>query len=300
MCKYAGSSNQPCQATGNAAYLWDVAGSLPLLLKDGSTAYVYGPGGLPVEQVSSSTTYWFHHDQLGSTRVLTDSTGTAQATYAFDPLGGIASTTGSISNPFRFDGEYLDSESGFYYLRARYYDPSTGQFLTVDPLVSTTRLPYTFVASNPLNHIDPSGECGPFCVVAIFVLVATAIGVGCVALCPGQPTQPAYPKHPLPQPSPSPCTVRIPYSCPSPSPSTTSCPQHETCEAPRPGSCNNQSGCIGPEPSPTPPGAGPNEPNSGYPDPGAEDPTRGEPGEYAHFSDYGSEFACTNTATLAA
>src|SRR5438093_844627 len=69
MCKYAGSSAQPCQASGNTPHVWDVAGSLPLLLKDGSTAYIYGPGGLPLEQVNTSATYWYHHDQLGSTRL---------------------------------------------------------------------------------------------------------------------------------------------------------------------------------------------------------------------------------------
>lgn len=45
MCKYAGSSSQPCQATGNTPYLWDIAGSLPTLLKDGTTNYIYSPGG---------------------------------------------------------------------------------------------------------------------------------------------------------------------------------------------------------------------------------------------------------------
>ena len=69
MCKVAGSSTQPCQAGGNTQFLWDVAGSLPLLLKDGTTSYIYGPGGLPLEQVSGTTTYWYHHDHIGSTSV---------------------------------------------------------------------------------------------------------------------------------------------------------------------------------------------------------------------------------------
>ena len=47
------------------------------------------------------------------------------------------------------------------YLRARYYDPSTAQFLTRDPLTSMTRQPYTYVQDNPLNGTDPSGlDCG--------------------------------------------------------------------------------------------------------------------------------------------
>lgn len=43
---------------------------------------------------------------------------------------------------------------------ARYYDPSTGQFLTVDPIVATTLSPYGYVQGNPLNGTDPSGDCG--------------------------------------------------------------------------------------------------------------------------------------------
>src|SRR5258708_14502494 len=45
MCKVSGSFTQPCQASGNTAFVWDVADSLPLLVKDGAAAYVYGPDG---------------------------------------------------------------------------------------------------------------------------------------------------------------------------------------------------------------------------------------------------------------
>jgi len=159
MCKYAGSSAQPCSAVGASQFLWDVAGSLPLLLKDGSTAYVYGPGGLPLEQVNTSATYWYHHDQIGSTRLITNSTVSTPhpATYTYDPYGGLASITESITNPFRFSGEYQDSESNLYYLRARYYDSNTAQFISLDPLVELTRQPYSYVADNPLNTLDPLG-----------------------------------------------------------------------------------------------------------------------------------------------
>lgn len=57
----------------------------------------------------------------------------------------------------------LDSESGVYYLRARYYDPTTGQFMSVDPAVAKTRSPYAYVAGNPLNGGDPTGLDYVFC-----------------------------------------------------------------------------------------------------------------------------------------
>jgi hypothetical protein len=51
----------------------------------------------------------------------------------------------------------MDPDSGFYYLRARYYDPSTAQFVGKDPAVGSTREPYAYVRDNPLNKVDPTG-----------------------------------------------------------------------------------------------------------------------------------------------
>ena len=61
------------------------------------------------------------------------------------------------STPFGFASEYRDAETGLIYLRARYYDPATAQFLTRDPALAATRAPYAYVAGNPLNARDPSG-----------------------------------------------------------------------------------------------------------------------------------------------
>jgi len=58
-------------------------------------------------------------------------------------------------------GPVVDAETGFQCLRARYYDPATGQFLTRDPIEAITREPYGYVGGNPLNATDPSGL---FCV----------------------------------------------------------------------------------------------------------------------------------------
>jgi RHS repeat-associated protein len=57
-----------------------------------------------------------------------------------------------------YAGQYKDSESGLYYLRTRYYDPATAQFLTRDPANTTTRSPDAYVAGNPLNATDASGR----------------------------------------------------------------------------------------------------------------------------------------------
>jgi len=103
---------------------------------------------------------FFHQDQLGTTRMLTDGVGAVRATFTYDPYGNLTASTGYSSTAFLFAGQYRDAESGLYYLRARYYDPATAQFLTVDPRVATTLSPYGYLAGNPLNGTDPSGDCG--------------------------------------------------------------------------------------------------------------------------------------------
>ena len=141
-------------------YTWDLTSSIPLLLVDGTTSYIYGPGGLPLEQVTSGgAVLYYHHDQLGSTRALTNATGTVVATYSYDPYGNLTGTTGTAANPFGYAGQYTDPESGLIHLRARYYDPTTAQFLTRDPLAAVTGSAYGYVNDNPLNGSDPSGLC---------------------------------------------------------------------------------------------------------------------------------------------
>lgn len=98
--------------------------------------------------------------------------------------------TGTASTPLQFSGQYTDAETGLVYLRARYYDPATAQFLTIDPLVSVTGTPYAYVVGNPLNYTDPSGkDCGFWCwagitVAVVAVSVATA-GLADAAIAAG-------------------------------------------------------------------------------------------------------------------
>lgn len=138
---------------------WDASTSLPLLLSDGENSYLYGPGGQPIEQISTAEepTY-LHHDQLGSTRLLTGSTGTTTATFSYAPYGALEAKTGTATTPLAFAGQYTDPETGLQYLRARFYDPATGQFLSRDPLTAITREPYDYAADNPVNLIDQAGQ----------------------------------------------------------------------------------------------------------------------------------------------
>lgn len=141
---------------------WDVAEGIPQLLVDATssatTYVVYGAGGAPVEQIGSSGAIaYFHQDQLGSTRILTGPTGGVLATFTFGGFGKLIGSTGTTTTPLLFGGQYRDAESGLDYLRARYYDPSTAQFLSRDPAVALTHEPYAYANDNPLHGTDPSG-----------------------------------------------------------------------------------------------------------------------------------------------
>jgi RHS repeat-associated protein len=96
-----------------------------------------------------------------STRQLLDASGVVTDTYDYDAFGSTTSRTGTTANPFQYRGEQLDSALGMYYLRARYYDPSIGRFLTRDayegcPSKCCNNL-YTYPSDDPVNRVDPSG-----------------------------------------------------------------------------------------------------------------------------------------------
>jgi RHS repeat-associated protein len=123
-------------------------------------SYIYGPGDLPFEQINNttSTITYLHHDQQGSTRLITGSTGKTEATFTYGPYGELTGSTGTATTPLGYDAQYTSTDTGLIYLRARVYDPATAQFLTVDPLVGTTRAPYNYAGDNPLNASDPTGR----------------------------------------------------------------------------------------------------------------------------------------------
>ena len=145
--------------SGETTHLtWDASTNPTALLSDGQSSYIYGPDGEPVESVSGSETpTFYHHDQLGSTRMLTNAVGEVTATFTYGPYGELEGSTGSATTPLGYAGQYTDSETGFQYLRARYYDPATGQFISRDPAIKVSGIAYGYAAGNPVNATDPSG-----------------------------------------------------------------------------------------------------------------------------------------------
>jgi RHS repeat-associated protein len=124
--------------------------------------------------------FFYHNNYLGTPVLMTDDTGTVVWEADYKPFGEASVNPNSAAvNNFRFAGQYYDSETGLHYNWHRYYDPTTGRYLTPDPigLLGGINL-YAYALNNPINFTDPYGNfaiTGP--VIAGFIL-AKALGIG--------------------------------------------------------------------------------------------------------------------------
>ncbi|HEY8766743.1 MAG TPA: RHS repeat-associated core domain-containing protein [Dehalococcoidia bacterium] len=170
-----------------ANYVWDVNRSVPQILQDGTNTYVYGLGLISSTDGSGNQTY-YTGDGLGSTADLTNSSATKTDGYSYDAFGTPTHSPGSSTQPFQFTGQQKDADSGLQYLRARYYDASTGRFLSQDPIAGLAQVPqtqnrYQYALNNPTTFDDPTGQ---FChsVNGCFKSVAGAVSDVAVAVAP--------------------------------------------------------------------------------------------------------------------
>ncbi|TYQ27274.1 RHS repeat-associated core domain-containing protein [Pseudanabaena sp. UWO310] len=121
--------------------------------------YTFGLG--LIKSDSASGERFYHSDGLGSTRLLTDSSGQVTDRYVYDAFGKLIASAGNSSNSFQFAGEQRDS-TGLDYLRARYYDSDLGRFISKDAFGGRmsspiSKNPYAYANNNPINFTDPSG-----------------------------------------------------------------------------------------------------------------------------------------------
>ncbi len=146
-------------------YLWDEAspnGDV-VLETDGNgitqASYVLGNGQVLAQTRSGAASYYLDDGQ-GSVRLLTDANGAITDMYRYDAFGTALSSQGTTVNPYRYTGQQFDSLTGLYDLRARYYDPTTGRFLSRDTAGIDVSNPvevnrYSYAQENPINLIDP-------------------------------------------------------------------------------------------------------------------------------------------------
>lgn len=83
--------------------------------------------------------------------------------YEHDAFGNSFTVSGSTPNEMLYRGEQYDSDLGLYYLRARYYNPLTGRFMSRDPedanpIDPKTLHRYLYASGDPVNLFDPSGR----------------------------------------------------------------------------------------------------------------------------------------------
>jgi RHS repeat-associated protein len=124
-----------------------------------STVYLYGHDLLAEEGTAWA---WHLGDGLGSVRQLADGAGGVTLAQGYTPFGVFLWSEGSGASGYGFTGEQEDPSAGLVFLRARYYDPATGRFISKDPFPGKMARPasfnpYLYAYNNPLGYIDPTG-----------------------------------------------------------------------------------------------------------------------------------------------
>ncbi len=135
------------------------------------------PYGFVYDDGSTEAVYYYVKNLQGDVIFVVTEGLEIIARYAYDAYGNhlyvktgsgndVSSNTTALAyiNPIRYRGYYYDTETGFYYLQSRYYDPVVGRFLNVDGFVSTDAgfdgfNMYAYSGCNPVMYVDPSGTC---------------------------------------------------------------------------------------------------------------------------------------------
>lgn len=131
--------------------------------------------------VKSEYTYYTQNAH-GDVVNLTDETSAVTKSYTYDAFGVEQNIDDSDTNAFRYCGEYFDAETGTVYLRARYYDPSIGRFISRDSYAGKNEDPlslnrYTYCHNNPIIGIDPSGHSITLLITTVLLSAALAGGI---------------------------------------------------------------------------------------------------------------------------
>ena len=137
-------------------YVYDEHAQLARVVKESNQtrSQLYGLDGQVLwDATSDQGQLYYHQDAIGSTVAMTKPDGTLAGTRQYDAFGTPSNTPGTMPGSFWFAGEQYDPDTGLIYLRARYYDPALGRFLSVDPKIgdikNTQSLnPYAYAGNN--------------------------------------------------------------------------------------------------------------------------------------------------------
>jgi RHS repeat-associated protein len=144
--------------------------NLKFLGSDGQILTAGKSGKVPPGQingtsgVSESFRYFYHSDHLGSTSYVTDASGEVYQHVEYFAFGEtfVEEHSNTDRTPYLFNGKELDEETGLYYYGARYYDPKTSIWMSMDPLAEKypNMTPYNYAFNNPVKVVDPDGRDG--------------------------------------------------------------------------------------------------------------------------------------------
>ena len=128
--------------------------------------FIYDDSNQPLAMKYNGTLYYYILNAQGDVVRIIDGSRNVVASYSYDPWGKIVSSSGTLAdvNPLRYRGYYYDSETGFYYLQSRYYDPELGRFINADSYASTDATGllsanmFAYCENDPVMRVDPMGE----------------------------------------------------------------------------------------------------------------------------------------------
>ena len=151
------------KASGTARYLWDGDDVVMQLDGNGNAVweYAYYPGidrPHSVRRSSDNATFYYTTELQGHISGLISSSNQLVNRYEYTPWGEPITTTEGMLQPLRYAAREFDSETGLYYVRARYYSPRLARFMSDDPigLAGGTNL-QSYAENDPVNTIDPTG-----------------------------------------------------------------------------------------------------------------------------------------------
>lgn len=126
-----------------------------------TTNYYFANNELVAKKNNDGSIYYIHNDHLGSSSVITNSSGSLVEATSYDPWGKVLS--GATKSKFAYTGQERDNETGLDYYNARYYSPDIHRFTQPDPVIADVYNPqmlnrYSYVLNNPLRYTDPTGN----------------------------------------------------------------------------------------------------------------------------------------------
>ena len=166
--------------------------------------FFYDANDAPIAMEYDGNYYYYRTNIQGDIEGIYNSNGTLVVSYSYDAWGNILSTTGTLAstvgeiNPFRYRGYYYDTETGWYYLQSRYYDPTVSRFLNADDVIIIPKCGletllgtnlFSYCANSPVANVDVDGKwfiAIPLIYVAYAMLAAvTIVTIGSILSSPG-------------------------------------------------------------------------------------------------------------------